>query len=66
MLLAFKSGNNVLRKMLGFRMVAGAEPLELDDLSEEGQQNLQAYVQFQALEETARRHDEIMNLQLSL
>ena len=66
MLLSFKSGNNVLRKVLGFRMVAGAEPLELDDdLSEEGHQNLQACVQFQAHEETSRRHNEIMNLQLS-
>ena len=66
MLLSFKSSNNILRKMLGFRMVAGAEPLELDDLSEEGQQNLQGYVQCQALEEEACRHDEIMNLKLIL
>lgn len=66
MLLEYKTCNNLCRKMLGFRMLAGAEPLELDDLSEEGQQNLRAYIQFQALTEQALRHDEIMNLELRI
>ena len=64
-LLAFKSSNNILRKILGFRMVAGSEPLELDDLSEEGQQNLQAYIELQREEETFCRHEDIMNFQIS-
>eukprot|EP00547_Thalassionema_nitzschioides_P005480 CAMPEP_0194205714 /NCGR_PEP_ID=MMETSP0156-20130528/4935_1 /TAXON_ID=33649 /ORGANISM="Thalassionema nitzschioides, Strain L26-B" /LENGTH=184 /DNA_ID=CAMNT_0038932071 /DNA_START=747 /DNA_END=1301 /DNA_ORIENTATION=+ len=62
-LLAFKSCNNLLRKFLGFRTVAGgAEPPESDGLSEEGQQHLQAYIELQALEEREQRHQGIMSL----
>ena len=67
MLLSFKSCDNVLRKFLGFRTIAGTEPLDLDDdISEEGLQNLQAYLEFQNQEETSFRHEEIMNMQFSL
>ena len=61
MLLAFKSGNNWCRRYAGFRMVAGAEPEELDDLSEEGQQNLLNYVAWQAAREKSLRHSDIMD-----
>lgn len=61
MLLAFKSCNNWCRKYAGFRMVAGAGPVELDDLSEEGQQNLQDYVAWQVAREKSRQHNDIMN-----
>jgi hypothetical protein len=61
MLLAFKSCNNWCRKNAGFHMVAGAEPGELDDLSEEGQQNLQDYLVWQADVEKSRQHEDIMN-----
>ena len=44
-------------------MVAGPEPLDLDGISEEGRQNLQAYIEFQ--NQTSFRHEEIMNMQLS-
>ena len=63
MLLAFKTCNNWCRKHDGFRMVAGAEPLDLDDgLSEEGKRNLQEYVVWQASMQKKQRHDEIMDL----
>ena len=61
MLLAFKSGNNWCRIYAGFRMVAGAEPEELDDLSEQGRQNLQNYVAWQAAREKSLRHNDIMD-----
>ena len=61
MLLAFKSGNNWCRIYAGFRMVAGDEPEELDDLSEEGRQNLLNYVEWQAAREKSLRHSDIMD-----
>lgn len=61
MLLAFKSCNNWCRKTVGFRMLAGAEPEEPDDLSEEGQQNLQNYIAWQNEEVASYRHSEIMS-----
>ena len=61
MLLAFKSGNNWCRIYSGFRMVAGTEPEELDDLSEEGRQNLLNYVAWQAAREKSLRHSDIMD-----
>jgi hypothetical protein len=61
MLLAFKTCNNWCRKYAGFRMVAAAEPVEEDDdLSEEGQKNLQDYLAWQAEEEKSRQHEDIM------
>jgi hypothetical protein len=63
MLLSFKSCNNWCRKHAGFRMVAGAEPQELDDdLSEEGKRNLQEYLLWQAGKQKKHSHNEIMNL----
>jgi hypothetical protein len=62
MLLAFKSCNNWCRKYAGFRMVAGAEPEDFDDLSEEGRQNLQAYNEWQAAKESTQQHNDLMNL----
>jgi hypothetical protein len=62
MLLAFKSCNNWCRKYAGFKMVAGAEPVdEDDDLSEEGRKNLQDYVAWQVGREKNRQHEDIMN-----
>jgi hypothetical protein len=62
MLLAFRSCNNWCRKYVGFRMVAAADPEEVnDDLSEEGQQNLHDFLAWQADEEKRRDHDDIMN-----
>jgi len=61
MLLAFKSGNNWCRIHAGFRMVGGADPEELDDLSEEGRQNLLDYVAWQAAREKSLRHSDIMD-----
>ena len=62
MLLAFKSCDNLCRKYAGFRMVASAQPEELDDLSEEGRQNLQAYMAWQAAGEKRQQHNDIMNI----
>ena len=42
-------------------MVAGAEPEELDDLSEEGRQNLLNYVAWQDAREKSLRHSDIMD-----
>ena len=61
MLLAFKSGNKWCRIHAGFRVVAGAEPEESDDLSEEGRQNLVNYVAWQAGREKSQRHNNIMD-----
>lgn len=62
LLLSFKSCNNWCRKYAGFRMLAGAEPEELDDLSDEGRENLQRYLEWQALQNQNQQHEEIMNV----
>ena len=41
-------------------MLAGPGPEDLDDLSEEGRQNLQIYLESEALEWQSRQHEEIM------
>lgn len=60
MLLAFKSCNNLCRRKNGFRMVGGGEYEDLDELSEDGQKNLNDYLQWQAEEMKKMKHDEIM------
>jgi hypothetical protein len=42
-------------------MVADAEPEDFDDLSEEGRQNLQAYMEWQAAKESTQQHNDLMN-----
>ena len=60
LLLAFKSCNNWCRKTAGFRMLAGAEPKDLDDLSEEGRENLANYLTWQESQRRRHQHHEIM------
>ena len=60
MLLGFKSVNNWCRLYEGFRMVAAAEPPEDDELSDEGQMNLQAYLEWADSKNQQFRHKEIM------
>ena len=62
LLLAFKSCNNWCRKKAGFRMLAGAEPEDDDDLSEEGRQNLANYISWQNYQQRQSQQDEIMKL----
>ena len=61
LLLGFKSSNNFMRHFAGFRMVAGAEPNELDDLSEEGHRNLKAYIEWEKEQEQEAVHREILH-----
>mmetsp|Transcript_7137 Transcript_7137/g.17461 ORF Transcript_7137/g.17461 Transcript_7137/m.17461 type:complete len:460 (-) Transcript_7137:308-1687(-) len=62
LLLAFKSCNNWCRKKAGFRTLAGSEPEDDDDLSEEGRQNLANFTTWQNYQQRQRQHDEIMDM----
>lgn len=61
MLTGFKSSNNWLRRHAGFRMVAATEPEEFEELSEDGQRNLAAYIKYAAAEDRKLQEAEILN-----